>query len=43
MKDLAAIDFETANFERTNVCSAGMRSAIEKKLSTHVYRCAGAI
>ena len=30
MKDLAAIDFETANFERANVCSAGMRSAIEK-------------
>ena len=37
MKDLAAIDFETANFERTNMCSAGMQSAIEKKNSRHMY------
>ena len=44
MKDLAAIDFEIANFERANVCSAGMQSEIKKKkLPTHVYRCAGAI
>ena len=24
MKDFAAIDFETANFERTSVCSVGV-------------------
>lgn len=37
MKDFAAIDFETANFERTSVCSVGVVVITEPTTFWHSY------
>lgn len=38
MKDFAAIDFETANYHRTSVCSVGMVIVRDGKVKDEFYR-----
>lgn len=38
MKDFAAIDFETANKERTSVCSVGIVIVRDGKIAEKIYR-----
>ena len=37
MKDFAAIDFETANYERTSVCSVGLVVMRDGKIADRFY------
>ena len=39
MKDFVAIDFETANRERTSICSVGLVRVENGDIREKIYRC----